>query len=155
MTPILCARAVVEYLKRDFANYTPTDEKMAANDVVIRDGFLPKSYLSKDATKHKPYVIVRPVQVKDEESGHSGVSMQILVFTYNQDTENGHLELYNMMERIRQALLKKRTIGDMFRLSMPVISKIPEEQPYPNWWGYLLVDYGIAQPQEIQDLYYE
>lgn len=146
MTPINCARNVAEFLREQFQGYTAPDEKIAANGITIRDGFLPKQTTVEAKRRQSPYIVIRPVRIDDDDKEGSTADLQILVTTYNDNKEDGHLALYHILEFIRQSLLTHRLIKKKNILQMPIKTMIPEEQPFPQWWGYMEVTYSIGQP---------
>jgi hypothetical protein len=80
--------------------------------------------------------------------GESEARVNIYVGTYSESPE-GWRDVANVVEHIRHTLLKKRTVANKFRLALPMKSTIPtEEQPYPNWVGWLETRWVIAQPVE-------
>lgn len=146
MTPINCARNLAEFLREQFQGYSSPDEKVAGNSITIRDGFLPKQTTMDAKRRQNPYIVIRPVKVEDDDKEGSTADLQILVTTYDDDKEDGHLALYHILEFIRQSLLTHKLIKKKNMLQMPMKTMIPEEQPFPQWWGYMEVTYSIGQP---------
>lgn len=145
MTPIRCAEHVVDVLKEAFDGYVSTDEKTSANGLTICAGFLPRKSNSKEKAALCPRIVVRPVQVTDNDESDSLIELQVLAVTYCEDMNDGHFELYNLMEGIRQALLTHKIVGEVDMLQLPMTTTIPEEQPFPMWWGWMKVTYSIPQ----------
>ena len=56
--------------------------------------------------------------------------------------------MFNLMEHVRQALLKKRTVANKHRLILPIKSKVVEDQPFPQWQGLMTVSYTLGKPVE-------
>ncbi|WP_026766126.1 hypothetical protein [Selenomonas ruminantium] len=162
MTPIACAKALSEFLQEKFdsSDFTPTDEKTAGNGITIRDGFLPKKLTAQEKAKQDPCIVIRPVEITDTHED-SQVKLQLLAVTYNSDMENGHLELYHIMEYVRQVLEQNPIIAELFMLQMPVKTIIPEDQPWPEWWAYMELTYTVGLPGMsinralINDVYYK
>lgn len=150
MTPIDCADNLVKLLSESFSNYAAADTRVATNGVTIRAGFLPKTSTAEEKRKQCPSIIVRPVEVTDADNG-SIINLEVLFVNYDEDKSKGHLELYHMLERARQTILKNRIVNRRNRLVLPIKTVVPEEQPYPQWWGYMVLQYTIGQPQEIMN----
>ncbi|WP_196590592.1 hypothetical protein [Pectinatus frisingensis] len=151
MTPIICAQALADVLKDKFSTFKPADAKIADNKITIRSGYLPLASTNEEKAKQSPYIMVRPIAVKDNietADDESVLDMQILVSTFNTDKENGHLELFHMLEMIRQAILTHGVIGKRFTLKYPVDTIIPEVQPFPTWFAYFTLSYRIPTPEE-------
>ncbi len=144
MTPIACANALAKFLEEAFkkSDYAPTDEKISFNKITIRDGFLPKRTSAKDKQEQNPCIVIRPVKITDTEK-ISTIELQLLALTYNSDPEKGHLEIYHILEFVRQQIEINPKIANRFRLSLPLTIVIPEEQPFPEWWAYMQIVYTI------------
>lgn len=73
--------------------------------------------------------------------------------TVNDDKDKSFLEIYTMLEQNKQFLLKKRQFGN-YRLTVDSDKNalnivIPEEQPLPQWVGYIDVFY--EKPEIISE----
>ena len=68
----------------------------------------------------------------------------------NADGVDGWRSLYNVVEHVRQDLLKFRFVNMKFRLDLekPIVFKVPENQPFPQWQATMTVTYTIGQPEE-------
>lgn len=151
MTPILCTRAVAALIKTKFTDFKATDIKVEGNGITIRDGYLPAAKTNDEKQKQCPYIIVRPIEISDDPDDYdqeSKVDFQILFATYNEDTENGHLELFDMLEVTRQLLLKNTIVDSCYKLQTPIKTHIPEVQPYPMWFAYMDLSYLVPTPSE-------
>lgn len=132
-------------LKEANKNYWLTDEKVKDNPLTVRPGWLPPKATS-DSSFY-PCIVVRVINSSDTVEGAT-VTVRCFFGTYCEDLNNAWRELYNLVETSRQALLKKRTIANAFRLDFPINISIEEDQPYPYWVASLDVTYTMAQPQE-------
>lgn len=64
----------------------------------------------------------------------------------------GYRDVVNMMEKVKQHLLRHRTVGGKFELRLPVQWVFPEEENYPFYFGGLLMSFTI--PGMTEDLPY-
>lgn len=147
MTPMRCAMEVAGYLQNKFDSigYIATDERTEGKTMHVYAGFLPRAMTDKDKAAQAPCVVVRPVRVMDEEEG-STVELQLLAATYNRAIEDGYRELYHVLELCRQWLCQAPVINGMFMLKKPMETGIPEEQGFPEWLGWMKVNYSIGMP---------
>lgn len=154
MTPIEATRALAKFLQQQFAemDFTPTDEKTASNKITVRDGFLPRRNTAHEKQTQDPCVLIRPIEIVDDDNG-STVKMQILIVTYNSDMNDGHLELYHILECIRRFIEQSPILERRFMLNMPLKTLIPEEQPWPEWWAYMEATYTIGRLGKPNDNY--
>ena len=151
MTPIICAEELTKMLKKELTYFTPSSDKVSTNGITYKTGFMPIPKNNTEKEKNFPYIAVRPFHIEDygpEADDESTANLYILVGTYNEDKDNGHYELYNMMEMIRQAILQHPVIGGNFELKYPLKSDIPESQGFPTWFGYIEARYSIPNTTE-------
>lgn len=64
----------------------------------------------------------------------------------------GYRDVVNMMEKVKQHLLRHRTVSGKFELRLPVQWVFPEEENYPYYFGGLLMSFTI--PGMTEDLPY-
>lgn len=93
-----------------------------------------------------PFVVVRILSGKDTEDA-STVRVKMLFGAYAEDSQ-GSSDTSNLMEHIRQALFKKRTLDDRFRVEYPYEWQIFEEQPDPYWVGESISTWNIQGVEE-------
>lgn len=145
MTPVILLEELARYLKLANKDYRLTDEAVKNNPLTVVPGFLKRRENADE--QFFPHIVPRLIRGTDTDDG-STATVRIYFGTYCEDVADGWRELFNLMEHSRQALLKQRTIADKFRLLLPIKYEMPEEQPYPEWVGYMDVIYTIYQPQE-------
>lgn len=96
-----------------------------------------------------PYIIVR--YMSDESSIEDGsLNLKLIFGVYSQDT-NGWMDVLHLIESIKISILKKQ-IFDFYTLSSPIKSEIPEEQPYPYFFGFMYLKFDIPQVQMEGDV---
>lgn len=145
---MMCATEVAVLLTDQLKEVAPTDDKLAGRRIKAYAGFLPRTRSVTDKQKLNPAISVRPVKVVDSLNEGSTVELQIILTVYNasEDFDNSHEELYHYLECMRQALLTNPIIASKYILKYPVETGIPEEQPYPEWWGYMKLIYSVQTP---------
>lgn len=95
------------------------------------------------------FIIIKLVKVHD--AWDKATAEVRLVFTVHDanaaDNWRGQL---NLIEHVRQALFKQRTIANRFRLDLPVSYELTEysQAPQPEGYGFLNLTYQIGQVQE-------
>lgn len=140
MTPYECAADVVEFLKSKL-------EIGESGQIYV--GFLPRIDKAKDAWKRCPSIAVRASDVDDEKEG-STARILIYVLTYDEDMIYGSQSLSHILEKIRYEILANNPISDEWWLELGnggMHSSIPDEQPFPYWWGVIEMIVAIPQPQ--------
>lgn len=147
MTPVRCADKVADFLRDAFADYVPTDEKIKANGMNVYSCMVPRVATPAEKAKQDPYICVKPVVVLDE-SEDSSVALQITVTIRQDDVKDAALEIYHVMEKIRETLLTKRTAKGAPVLVLPMKITIPGEQLYPEWVGLVEATYHVGQYKE-------
>lgn len=102
-----------------------------------------------------PLLLFRLSSFEDPPDGtRSVLTVRILVGVYCDNESNddvctpGYHDVLNAIKRLRQALLKKRTIGGKWRLRGRIEGGPFEQQAYPYYFGDLIVQYEERQTTE-------
>ncbi len=144
MTIVESMENVAAYLKEVVAEYS-AKQASGRKKIEVYAGF-PPVRTSRDETPSCVYCV--PTEANDSAAGASDVKLMIGLSIYDADKDSGGRSLYNLAEHIRQALLKKRTLGGRNRLILPLKTEIPTEQPFPEWVGVITATYTIAFIEE-------
>ena len=145
MTPTRLLDALAAYLRSECSTYFLTDEKVKDNPLTVSPGFLKK----RTTASEMPYPHIVPRFLKcDDASDGSKVTVRIYCGAYSEDVETGWRDLMNLMEMGRLALLRQRTIAKKYRLQLPLTTEATEDQPYPEWVGYITAEYLLPLPEE-------
>ena len=90
---------------------------------------------SKSATKIAPYVLIQLITATDEQptrdQDDSYAVVRIILCTYNQDEQEGALQLLNLASRIRISLLKTCVVGPNNEFWLDKTEKL-EFMAYPD-----------------------
>ena len=90
---------------------------------------------SKSAAKKAPYVLIQLITTSDEqtkgEQDDSYAVLRIIFCTYNQDEQEGSLQLLNLASRVRINLLKTCVVGPNNEFWLDKTEKL-EFMPYPD-----------------------
>ncbi len=144
MTIIESMENVAAYLREAVREYS-AKQKSGRKKIEVYAGF-PPVRTSRDETPSCVYCVA--TETNDGADGASDVKIMIGISVYDEDKASGGHSLYNLLEHIRQALLKKRTLGGRNRLLLPLKTEIPTEQPFPEWVGVITARYTIAFVEE-------
>lgn len=144
MTIVESMENVAAYLKEVVAEYS-AKQASGRKKIEVYAGF-PPVRTSRDEIPSCVYCV--PTEANDGADGASNVKLMIGLSVYDADKDSGGRSLYNLAEHIRQALLKKRTLGGRNRLILPLKTEIPTEQPFPEWVGVITATYTIAFIEE-------
>lgn len=146
MTPIGLMNELAKFLQDTLKDYS-TQQTTGNLPILVYPGYPP---IPDTAVEKNSYLYVLVVETNDEEddSKMSTAKVEIGFSIYDADQTDGWRTIYNVMEHVRQALLKKRFIAMKHRLELPLKGVVPDEQPFPQWYGKLIATYTIGQPQE-------
>ncbi|KEO84759.1 hypothetical protein [Tumebacillus flagellatus] len=97
----------------------------------VLDGWLPPK--GEGDGPDYPFILVRPIEGEDICGVSASAQVKLLFGTYSNDA-NGFLDVINLMERVRIALLTAGIIDGSFRLDS-YKWKLFEEQPAPEFVG--------------------
>lgn len=125
MTPALLLMAIQHFLSETLADNVVTIP-------AVHIGYLPSKTASNRDQPEYPFIIVRALEgkVTDEHK----VKVKLLFGTKSNDDE-GYLDVLNLVERVRIAILRSGVLERKYRLDneQPLMWKLYEEQPQPEW----------------------
>lgn len=153
MTPLEVAGGISDFIKEKLAEYSDKNEietrdgtDIASEPYHVYVGFLPYVQTQEERKKLCPAIVVRPLEVNDEKDA-SKVILGIYVTTYDENMTVGCYGLYHILEFLRFHLLAQNPVANRFMLEPgSLTTSIPDEQPYPQWWGRLDFAVYIEQP---------
>lgn len=145
MTSIELMNNLAEYLQKVVDDYS-TDQKKGLIPIKVYAGWPP---VRMTAAEKESFIYSLALSWEDKsDDTFSMAKVEIGFSIYDDDKEKGCYSLYNLMEHVRQALLKKRTLNGRNRLELPLKSVISDEQAFPQWQGAITATYTIGQPTE-------
>lgn len=103
----------------------------------------------RQATKKAPYVLHQVVTWKDQRPQGSHIDCSAVVrsvfCTYNRDEQQGGIDLLEMMERFRVALLRQAVLGRQFHLALEdgLEGLIYQEDTAPYYIGEMVSDWKV------------
>ena len=148
MTPIDLMDMLAERLQKVLADYT-AQQPSGKVPVTVHPGYIPVQNNAKEKNSNL-YVLVYDIEDKPKNST-SIATVEIGFSIYDDDHENGWRSLFNVMEHVRQDLLKYRFVGMKFRLDLdaaPLKTHIVENQAFPQWQGTMTAAYTIGYIEE-------
>ncbi|GEB35305.1 hypothetical protein [Brevibacillus parabrevis] len=145
MTPVLLMHSLKTFLEEVVVDVELTNPKGTLTTPQVFLEALPQRKADSQEEDY-PFIIVRAAGGEDLEDG-STASLNLIVGTYSKD-DSGFIDVLNIIEDVRQALLKKRVVGQSFRMELPLKWKLFDEQPYPGWVGEMNTLWTIPQVQE-------
>lgn len=150
MTTVELMDNLADYLRSVIVDYS-TQQPSGKRSIKVYAGY-PPARMNADEQASFIYALVNAAQ--DTADGDMSTATVEIGFSIYDDSEyDDWRSLYNIMEHVRQQLLKHRFIADRHRLLFPVKIEVPEAQPAPQWQGKITAIYTIGQPYE-EDIYY-
>ena len=74
----------------------------------------------------------------NETSDVTTSPIRVLVTTYDEALTKGHVGLYHLLEVVRERLLSDNPVALKYEIKENTVNTtIPDDQPYPQWVGYL------------------
>lgn len=144
MTQVELMENLAAFLKNVVREYESQQSDGSYTPITVYSGYLPVKTNAKES-ESCIYVLVLECEDGDEQSA---AKAEIGFSIIDGDTSEGWRSLFNLMEHVRQALLKKRTVANKHRLILPIKSKVADEQPFPQWQGLMTVSYTLGKPVE-------
>mgnify|MGYP003084938244 FL=1 len=135
MTPLDVSDGIAEYLINELRKLNENSD-VTERPIRVWSGFLPRVDKNEDKRKLCPAVVVHPYSVSDADSSTVGIT--VLVTTYDEALTEGHVGLYHLLEVVRERLLSDNPVALKYEIKENTINTtIPDDQPYPQWVGYL------------------
>lgn len=135
MTPLDVSDGIAEYLMNELRKLNENSD-VTERPIRVWSGFLPRVDKNEDKRKLCPAVVVHPYSVSDADSSTVGIT--VLVTTYDEALIEGHVGLYHLLEVVRERLLSDNPVALKYEIKENTINTtIPDDQPYPQWVGYL------------------
>lgn len=136
---------LAEFLRAAVKEYC-TIQKAGEIPVEVYAGYPPIRTDSRETASFIYALVISADDTADEQLSMATVEIGFSI--YDEDKADGWRSLFNLLEHVRQYILKYRFIADKNRMEFPVKLKIPDEQPYPQWQATITVNYTIGQPIE-------
>lgn len=135
MTPLDVSDGIAAYLMDELRKLNETSD-VTTSPIRVWSGFLPRVDKNEDKRKLCPAVVVRPYSVSDADSSTVGIT--VLVTAYDEALTKGHVGLYHLLEVVRERLLSDNPVALRYEIKENTVNTtIPDDQPYPQWVGYL------------------
>ena len=135
MTPLDVSDGIAKYLMNELRKLNENSD-VTERPIRVWSGFLPRVDKNEDKRKLCPAVVVHPYSVSDADSSTVGIT--VLVTTYDEALTEGHVGLYHLFEVVRERLLSDNPVALKYEIKENTINTtIPDDQPYPQWVGYL------------------
>nr|DAM69336.1 MAG TPA: tail completion protein [Caudoviricetes sp.] len=143
MTPIGLMDSLKDRLQLLLTDYS-SNQPSGTLPVQVHSGYLP---IRNNAGEKNSFVYILAFSGTDtKEMG--AVKVEFGFSIYDDDKVDGWRSLFNVMEHVRQDLLKNRLVDMEYRLEFPLEFKVADDQPFPQWQGTIVATYTIAQPVE-------
>ena len=148
MTPINLMDFMAKRLQKLLADCS-AKQPSGIQPVTVYPGYVP---VQNNAQEKKSSVYVLVIEAEDKPGNtKSHATVEIGFSIYDDEHTDGWRSLFNVMEHVRQDLLKYRFVNMQHRLDLeyaPIKTRIVENQPFPQWQGTMTAAYTIDQPDE-------
>ncbi|MBE6012087.1 MAG: hypothetical protein E7234_05970 [Lachnospiraceae bacterium] len=109
-------------------------------------------------TSQIPYVIIQFLKSTDNQkqgdNTEGSCMIRIIAATYSEDRQEGHMNILNLLTRIRISLLKERIIGKQFLLEGPLELIVYPDDTRPYYLGEIMVNFAMPTIEmEVQKLW--
>ena len=171
--------AVNDDLSALFKGYTLPNKAGVPQEVKIFSQYMPPpsgivvtgskpEYSSSDYELNFPCIVIKTGEMTDQEEGRLNMTranLRLLFGVYawsdSEDEEearnfktNTWRDVMAMMEKVRGHWLKDRIIARKFRIEMPFVMKMLDEDTYPLFFGEIKVAIEIGRPVRDYDYVY-
>lgn len=145
MTSVELMNNLADFLCEVVKDYS-SNQEAGTLPVVVYAGYPP---VRTDYEEKESFIYAIATEWEDKEDGtFSTCKVEIGFSIYDDNKTEGCFSLYNIMEHVRQALLKKCTLAGRNRLELPFKSVVSDDFTYPQWQGIITETYTLGQPME-------
>lgn len=138
-----------DFIEKVVKNYwLETNKKDIEKPPQVVAGYLSSKKPTNDEKKDipdYPYVICRLLGGEDTRQ-NGAVTIKIIIGTYSEDEQNGWRDVANIIQKIWIELFKKQIVANQFKVEYPMSFEMPEEQPFPEWVGWMNTTWIVAHP---------
>ncbi len=147
-TPLECAKTIAKFIRRKFEEYEEK-EPTTGKKYLVHVGFLPFVDKAEEKKKLCPAIAIRPLLIEDRED-FTLARLSIYVTVFDEDMKQGCESLYHVLQFLRFHLLTNNPIAERFQIRIKgndtMETFVPDEQPWPMWWGRLDFAAYLEQP---------
>lgn len=146
MTLVETMENLAEFLRETVSEYS-SEQPSGKKPVAVYAGYPPVAISSEEGPS---FIYALATDFTDaQEDPYRTVKVEIGFSVYDENKEDGWRSLFNLMEHVRQALLKHRCIAGRSSLVLPLKGAVSDSQPFPQWEGKITASYTIGQPTEV------
>lgn len=143
MTPMEVMNGVADLVRHTVWD-SSTNQPSGTRLVEVFAGYPPIPETAKERAS-RIYALVTDFSDAEEKT-YSTATVEIGFSIYDEDEGEGWRSLYNLMEHVRQALLRNRCLAGRMVLVLPLKGAISDNQPFPQWEGKITATYQVGQP---------
>ena len=143
MTPILLMETLAVRLQKLLTDYS-AEQLSGSLPIKVYPCCFPIRSSSQE--KHSSVYVFVSGGTSTEESSVAKVELGFSI--YGDSQTEGWRNLYNIMEHVRQDLLRSRFIDMKYRLEFPLEFSVIDEPPFPQWQGKIVATYAIGHTVE-------
>ncbi|MFX3673288.1 MAG: hypothetical protein ACE3JQ_02405 [Paenisporosarcina sp.] len=113
---------------------------------------LPYKESEKDSA-HFPFILLKIVDGNiDGETEAAVSSIVIVVGLIDESLDNqGHVDVINVLEKIYQYIVKKRTFSNKYSLTFPIRYQLDDEDYHPFHFGYMETNWEMMRVDREDD----
>ena len=157
MTPEFLQDALIEELKLMFIKEkfpTRSEYDTMQNLKIFAQELPQESNREEDTNEPFPYLIVRLVKgnTPDYDSAHEVKIFVIIGMYYTNKDKQGHREVLNIINRIRERFQKNRILANQFVYKTPTYWELQDTDSHPYYFGGVELNFDIPEIRCEDDL---
>lgn len=144
MTSLDVLRTLEAYLKEQLKDYRVYDQDQRAFTVNVFSGALPKKMRDTNDQSYYPAVYPITLGATDTTDG-SSINVRVVLAVHDSGVADGYVELFNLMEKVRQILLKATIIDGRVLINLPLKWETSLDTMWPIWQAWVEFTVDIQQ----------
>jgi len=152
VTPTLLQDHLVEVVKTVIGSMKLNNSKNENSIINVYPQYLPSKKGQNDRA-HFPYVLVRIIDGEDSTEELPSLCKIVFIIGIHDDDTNfqGYKDVMNIIEKIRQHLLKKIVFDNKYSLEGQVKWAVNEEDVYPLYFGGIETTWNIGKVMMVDE----
>lgn len=143
MTPLNLIKSLAEELREATKNYKFVAQYQPSKKVAVYVQNVPLEEFENNS--FYPLIAVEFLSVEDDVDV-SIASVLITVGTFNGENSEGYIDHLNLLEEVRQYLLKHPIIGKKFSAIIPMYTGLVEKRSEDFMYSNIFLQYKVASP---------
>lgn len=151
MTTAILLESLVAYTKQVLKDFHYIGEDGREREIYVKSGFLKEREVQDDPSLFERYVLIRAIK-GDVLEDVSHATVRFIIGAKDVDTEEGWITVMNLLEHIKQSILKTYAIDGRFSYDRNMKWEMDEYEAYPYYFAWLEVTFNVGSTYGYEEI---